>query len=395
MKRLAFIVCALAFVSTAAGARTRAQTAKLHARKRALSEFIEISKAAPLSDVTYSFDPAKLDVADDAFHFLRSYVDYYYLLAQANRAQLPTLNALADVGGWCVGDPHPENFGVLIQEDDSSIFTINDIDDAGPCPLAWDLSRFLVASTLYDSSLDIADLLKAYRHGLEGKTDDQPDVVSEMFDDSSKKGERPEKSRVDANGLLIRSSQSREVDSAVLAQLTTAYKTLFPRHADLVDVMETSKVGGGSGGLRRYELLVKDANGLVNLEMKEEVRPSVYPVAKTPLPDFSTRINQTLLIEQGPSHSAYLSTFVIDGREMISRPRFAGNVGAALDKNSGKENRALILYEAFILGRIHARSVDGSSWSARVKAADEDALGREIESLSKRMSWKFSKLKPI
>jgi len=34
-----------------------------------------------------------------------------------------------------VGDAHPENFGTLLQKDGTSVFTVNDVDDSGPCPL--------------------------------------------------------------------------------------------------------------------------------------------------------------------------------------------------------------------------------------------------------------------
>lgn len=347
--------------------------------------------AFALTDVPYTFEQTKLAAADDAFHFLRSYVDYFYLLYNANSKQLPALASFADQAGWCVGDAHPENFGVLIQENDSSIFAMNDVDDAGPCPVVLDLARLMTSTQLYDNSISTDDILKEYRHGLEGKDEKPPEPVVDMLKESAKKGERPEKSRVDpGTNKLVRDAKATEVPAAVVAQLTKAYKSLLPRHADLVDVIETSKVGGGSGGLRRYELLVKDRAGYVEIEMKQEIAPSIYPVATGLIPTFSDRMKKTWAVEQGPTASAYNSTFTIDKLNMISRPRFAGNVGVNLDKTSAKDNRDIILFEAYTLGAAHSRSVDGEKWSERLKDAD---FSQDIAALVGAFEQKYKSLK--
>src|SRR5689334_23290260 len=66
--------------------------------------------SAPLQDVEYTFSVSKSNQADDAFHFLRSYVDYFYLVTAKNQKNL-RVGSLQGFGGWCVGDAHAENFG--------------------------------------------------------------------------------------------------------------------------------------------------------------------------------------------------------------------------------------------------------------------------------------------
>jgi uncharacterized protein (DUF2252 family) len=220
-----------------------------------LTLFAAHSQAQTMTDIPYSFDAAKLQSSADAFHFLRAFVPYFYLEFEANHASLPVLTSLTDVTGWCAGDAHPENFGALLQENGKSLFGVNDMDDAGPCPVILDLARLMVSSRLYNDSIDLSDMIKAYRHGLENKSEDMPVEISQMLKDSEKKGEDPKKSKVDHKSL-VRDSKANEVTSKIASEISTAISGRLPRQSTILDMMETSKVGGGSGGLRRYEVLI-------------------------------------------------------------------------------------------------------------------------------------------
>src|SRR4051812_25509910 len=103
---------------------------------------LHAAATSALTDVSYAFDTERVFYANSTAHFFTAFGEYYYLLLDANRSQLTTVAALDQTGGWCVGDAHPENFGALILKNGHSIFTINDMDDAGPCPLVMDLLRF-------------------------------------------------------------------------------------------------------------------------------------------------------------------------------------------------------------------------------------------------------------
>ena len=112
---------------------------------------INLSQAQEVSsfdDINYQFDASKLDASANTFHFTRSFVDYYYAIIAKNTAQLNIAKAASSFTGWCVGDAHPENFGILLQNNSKSLFSMNDMDDFGPCPLAYDFLRLLVSSRL-------------------------------------------------------------------------------------------------------------------------------------------------------------------------------------------------------------------------------------------------------
>jgi len=354
------------------------------------------AKAPGLMDVAYSFDKTKLDAAKDSFHFLRSYVDYFYLLVKANRGSLQAVSQADNIPGWCVGDAHPENFGVLIRNDGSSLFTMNDVDDSGPCPVVLDLYRLMASSRLYDANTKLDKLVQAYAVGLQGQSYELPPAVADMIAKSQKKGTAPDPKKISGNSL-VRDGNMHEVNAGELAQIKTALASLSgslsPR-AKLLDTVSTSKIGGGSGGLLRYEALLDNGGALLHLEFKEEVIPSIYPVSAGQIPAAPQRVSTTILMDQGAGASALYNVVTIAGKYMLIRPRFDGNVGMSLDKQSGGDNKDIIRYEAYILGKIHGRSIrDAGNWSRQVLNIPASAWENDVELMTSQFELKFSQLK--
>lgn len=352
-------------------------------------------RAKGLADVAYNFDKAKLAAAEDSFHFLRSYVDYFYLLVKANRGSLQAVSAADGVQGWCVGDAHPENFGALIRNDGRSLFTMNDVDDSGPCPVVLDLYRLMASSRLYDQNTKLDKLVKAYADGLQGQAYEVPAPVTDMLAKSQKKGTAPDPKKV-SGSRLVRGGNMYELNSGELAQLKTALASaggLSPR-AKLLDAVSTSKIGGGSGGLLRYEVLLDNGGALLHLEFKEEITPSIYPVAAGQIPSTPQRVSTTIRMDQGAGSSAFYSVVTMSGKYMFVRPRFDGNVGMSLAKQNDKDNKDIILYEAYILGRIHARSVGSAgSWARQVQNIPSSAWENDVALMTQQFDQKFSQLK--
>jgi uncharacterized protein (DUF2252 family) len=352
-------------------------------------------RARGFVDVAYNFDQTKLDAAKDSFHFLRSYVDYFYLLVKANRASLQAVSAADNATGWCVGDAHPENFGALLLKDGSSVFTMNDIDDSGPCPVVLDLYRLMSSARLYDPDIKPGELAQAYAAGLRGQAYDVPATVADMLVKSRNKGTAPDPKKISGN-RLVRDGNMRELGSVELAQLETALKSVsgLSPQAQLLDAVSTSKLGGGSGGLLRYEVLLNNYGALLHLELKEEVVPSIYPVAAGQIPATQQRVETTLRMTQGAEVSPFYGTAVVSGKYMLSRPRFSGNVGVNLDKQSVKDNEAIIRYEAYVLGSIHSRSVqDAAGLAGRVENIPSSAWENDVSLMTDQFNLKFSQLK--
>lgn len=310
-----------------------------------------------IQDVDYNFDAEKLSVAKDSFHFLRSFVDYFYLLVNQNKTQLKTIENLMDTSGWCVGDAHAENFGTQISANGDPIFTMNDMDDSGPCPIILDLFRLMVSSQLYDKSVSLNKIVSNYVDGLKGHKHTFSDPVLKMLDKAKKRGTSidPEKLQ---DGKLVRGPGTRELndeEKEQLSQVIIHFGQILDKDARIVDTLATAKIGGGSGGLLRYEVLLSNAGTLLHLELKEEVKPAIYPVATEPVPPVQQRIFNTLYINQLGTESPFYGVTVVNNKNMLIRPKFAGEIGVNLAKNSISENEDIIDDEAYILGVIHSR----------------------------------------
>jgi hypothetical protein len=154
----------------------------------------------------------------------------------------------------------------------------------------------------------------------------------------------------------------------------------------------TSKVGGGSGGLLRYEILLNNNNQLLHLEMKEQVVPGIYPVASA-VPETRQRIITTLLMAQGLGASQFYKVVDLDGKSFLIRPRFAGNVGLNLDKQSDSENKEIIRYEAYTLGRIHSHSVKNiNAWIQQLTPSKNQQWENDVQIMTDYFNWKYKHL---
>jgi hypothetical protein len=355
-------------------------------------------------DIRYSFDAEEMASADDAFHFLRSFVDFFYLTFNANRSSLPALTELSSVAGWCVGDAHPENFGILLQENGQAPFTMNDFDDSGPCPIALDLYRLMVSSKLYDVTIDLSKLVSAYQLGITGNSYKPPTAVKDLVDKALDRGTTPSDKKV-KNGRLVRTGEMTEVSAPekmlITQTLNSVYIGMFGQQNIgklILDLVATRKAGGGSGGLLRYEVLIDNGDTPLHLEFKELVLPAVYPVAPF-MPKTSERIANTIALLQGSNSSRYYRVVTLNGKEMLIRPRFAGNQGVNLDKQSAGDNRELIQYEAYVLGVIHSRSLDSdkkislATWSKMIDTVTAQDWDREVSLMTGYFGEKYKALK--
>jgi uncharacterized protein (DUF2252 family) len=356
------------------------------------SSFLLNIANAKLADVSYQFDSTKVAASDDSFHFLRSFVDYYYDLLAVNKPQL-YISKASNYSGWCVGDAHPENFGVVLKNDSTPIFTMNDMDDFGPCPIAYDLLRLLVSSRLYLSSIDLNEIVSSYKLGLQGNSIAIPSSIQNMIQTAKVAGTSVSPKKVKGNSLK-RKSESREVTLAEKQIITNNLETLYKGESLKVkDLIATTKVGGGSGGLSRYEVLCIANNQLLHVELKELTTPAIAAVATGGIPNQSERMKDALQVEQGNNFSHYYDVLNISGKEMLLRPRFAGNIGVDLTLNSEQDNTAIIEFEAYVLGRIHAESVDVKSYLASLNSLSGSQIESDVVALTDFFSKKYVSLK--
>lgn len=351
------------------------------------------AQSTVLKDADYNFDGTKLEAAENSFYFFRSFVDYFYLLIKGNLGVLSTSNTLTSTAGWCVGDAHPENFGILLQENGKALFSMNDFDDAGPCPVGLDLLRLMVGARLHNSDWGLGKIRKAYVAGLRREALKEPAVISDLMKKGLKKGLGPDPKKLNGTSF-VRNGAMGEVSPEVLAQIKNALVSMkvFDAKAKILDVVSTSKVGGGSGGLLRFEVLLSVSEQLLHLEMKEEINPSIYPIATGAIPSIPERIMSAISYNQSQP-SKYYAVVKILGKDMMVRPRFDGNVGVSLEKQSDGDNQDIVTYEAYVLGLIHSRSVvNASGWAQKIEDINSKDLENDVNRLVEHFNKKFSSL---
>ena len=333
-----------------------------------------LSTPNSLKDVAYSFDQNKLDAAPDCFHVLRTFVDYFYLLIKENKSTWQTLGNISGTNyGWCVGDAHLENFGIMHQQGGKPIFTMNDMDDSGPCPVELDLFRFIVSSKLYNKDSSVRVLVDAYSKGIHQESFSRPTLINDLFESAKEKGGAV------INKKKFNGQQFKDVDPKnrinqsdslwlTIHQALNQWSKETGISLEVLDMITSKKMGGGSGGLKRFEILAKVKDEYVHLELKTQVTPGINalylstssaPFSPIPvLPETYERIKITLSFEQSLKPYPYYSVLKIGQTDMLLRPRFAGDVGVTLSENDFINNQNIAIYEAYVLGRIHSHSLE-------------------------------------
>lgn len=357
--------------------------------------FFRPCTSSALVDVNYSFDSQKLESSESSFYFLRSFVDYFYLLVASNEMNLSAYLSNKNGVSWCVGDAHPENFGTMILENNQSIYTMNDMDDSGPCPLVLDILRLMVSSRLYNSSTQMMPMVQAYIRGLRFESIPTPDFIQKLSRESLSKGKSARKKNIEGR-RLVRQGEFFELNSEqtqAIVQTLLDPKFPFQPGAKITDLYGTRKQSGGSTGLTRYEVLIDNAGDYIQLEFKQLKDPAVASLGLFEIPNPSDRIFRSLTYSQG-NPSAYFQSATVLGMPMLVRPIFAGNLGTKLEDIKMEELQQVLTYQAYVLGRIHASSItDILSYTNGIQRTSAKAWESDVQSFVQLYEAKFQQLK--
>jgi Uncharacterized protein conserved in bacteria (DUF2252) len=334
----------------------------------------------------------KLHEPQDEFHYLRTFVPVYYLLLNRNHLPSFTDTAAWNQSGWCVGDAHPENFGVVVGDSGATTFAMNDIDDGGPCPLIADAMRFFVAVHLYDSSIDLHELFKSYAKGLKGDPLDYSNEVQAMLEKGSGQTQ-PEDGWLDGASALNREKVGDDLSAAEMEIVRAAVAAAYGE-VEVLDAVKYTKAAGGSGGMLRYRVLLNFPQPQV-VELKEIQPPGVSQLSRGPIPGDAERLAHSLELEQGAFASGLDKVAGVGGVNMYFRPRRQGNIGVTLDKlnseSEGKDKMLNVLRdEIMLLGHLHGISAsDAAAYRQAFSDLNEDAWMQAVESVSQDFSQLF------
>lgn len=348
----------------------------------------------------------KIENAKTPFLFFRSFVPFYFKLTQSLSNDLDLLETLGSHTGWCVGDAHIENFGTLLDRNGNAFFSINDLDDGGPCPLVTDVLRFLTSVLLYDDSVDLAPIVDAYLKSLsqsnvEKKSFHKP--TRELLEEAEKNGFELKKKDVNRDQIrLDRDEDAQEIDRGTKALLSLALKRSYGAGVQLMDSFEKVRESGGSGGLKRFIALVKNANKpgtfpkpIAVIEFKQISTPGIFPAATSPIPEADKRIQKSLVLEHGKDFSPLYQVQKLGQWWMLLRPRWAGHIGIKIEDYNDHQLRNIFEDEANCLGRLHRISANHlRSYLSMVLKTDPKQWIKTARRLAEKSEKAFNELNP-
>lgn len=253
---------------------------------------------------------AKFDkLADSLFKFFRGTALLYYRDYAGTDGHFPTV--------FTVGDVHPENFGVMPNEDGAPIFGVNDFDEAYFAPFSYDVKRggvgFYIAA--WESGFDKSDRKKVvaafvdgYLRGMkafaqddrekwhEFRIDNSPKMIRKLLESAQEPRTKFLKEWIDVEKGCFISADEVVPHSAHIEkfqEVVDAYRSsngmenerLDESFFRVVDVAIKKDSGTASLGLDRYFVMIDGNSSAVEdniiLELKQARRSALYGLTPT------------------------------------------------------------------------------------------------------------------
>ena len=328
-------------------------------------------------------------LAGDLFKFFRGSALLFYRDMAGQDADMPTVMALGDV--------HPENFGVMPDENGAPIFGVNDFDEAIYAPFTWDIRRGAVGFWIAARAVAgmkrakrrrvVRAFVEGYLEAMEGyaerptekndnyRMDNSPKVVRRLFEQAWQ--ERREwlwDDYLKPSGRGFRADDELQPLSGETAKFQRAVHELAgakgfetPDRAGelrVKDVCARHGQGTASLGLPRYYVLIegpsKDATDDLIIEFKRARLSALEGL--TPPSDFHAGDEAARILHGKSVQLAHGDVFYgaveIDGVSFMSRERAPFRDDIDLDELSPKGWRRYARVCGAALAQSHALSDD-------------------------------------
>ncbi|WP_394842063.1 DUF2252 domain-containing protein [Pendulispora brunnea] len=312
----------------------------------------------------------------DALSFFRSFDAAYHAdLAGVPVARVPGKETL------CAGDAHQENFGFM-KLPSGTRFAVNDFDDAGYCPAAFDAARFFAAISLgYGDDALTKQVLERYVDTL--KDASKAKTIDSDLAPSWKKKHEKGLSKYTKNGAFVLDDETKlsAPDSADRAAVVAAVSSDSRLGGATVrDVADYERVNGGSGGLRRIWVLADVSSTRTILELKELTSPGVTWGRHTRTLEPSARFDTLKRTFWGDADPGDVFTVSLLGETFMLRDRLVRDAPDLGDLSAGDRSKVLEV-EASQLAILHT-----SAFSEVKKDALRTWLSGTAQTLATR--WK-------
>jgi hypothetical protein len=369
--------------AAAAAAAASAQGEKPTYSQDLLELLRELSPDITVPQIRTKLD-CTLEVPDSLFRFLRAFVAYYHYQYCNNRTTFASIlgEKYHAIEGYCVGDAHPENFGILVNSTNEIHFSMNDLDDSGRGYIAADALRFFTACMIGVSSVDLSAVVEAYTAGVLGGSAPECKAVQKMLKDAAKEFENgaplPKLKKIELSKKkghikgLVADPNIPALSADEKTQFEQAFVAAYcPSRGldkdDVFDAVAEERLQGGSGGLLRF-LTVGRAKGKENeedimlIEFKQIARPGIFPYHLEDRPA-NLRLAQTMSYEVAGGYHPWYKVRMPSATDIgflavpyLMRPRFDALEGIDLTKVEASDLASIVMFEAFTLGCIHRNS---------------------------------------
>ncbi|APX21836.1 MAG: DUF2252 domain-containing protein [Rhodobacteraceae bacterium] len=328
-------------------------------------------------------------LADDLFKFYRGTALLFYRDMVGTDGHMPTV--------MCLGDVHPENFGVMPDRNGAPIFGVNDFDEAIYAPFTWDLKRgatgFWIAAKT-EGGLKRKKRVKVVRHFVKGyldamqryaerateknesyRTHNSPKVIRRLFEEAwEERHEWLREDYLDPTGRGFKPtdelqpiSSSIETFQKAIDDLAKAKGFEAPKRSGelkVKDVCIRHGQGTASLGLPRYYVLIegpsKDATDDIIIEFKRARRSALSGL--TPPTQFDAGDNADRIVHGQRVQLAHGDIFYgaveIDGESFMSRERAPFRDDIDLDELSDDTWKDYAAVCGAALAQSHALSDD-------------------------------------
>lgn len=230
--------------------------------------------SAPLSRA--DFDAKwKLALKSSPFRFLRAFPHAWHLdLADVRSKKIPGGEA------FCLGDPHPGNFGFVTFESGPA-FVYDDLDDAGPGRAAIDAARYFASLRFLNLSDDTVDRLASLYVAITRDRDYprpfplhlRPDVDLASREELLR---WTDGSQLRTDGIDLQPVPDWRADAIFEALAREESAAGF----SVIAVARRLRKRGGSGGLARYLISGRNPDGRVDLLELKEMPPAATSWAR-------------------------------------------------------------------------------------------------------------------
>lgn len=317
-----------------------------------------------------------------AFRFFRSFAHTWHLdMADLPRDKIPGSTC------FCLGDPHPENFGIVTFRDGPH-YVFNDLDDAGPGYAALDALRYFTALALMDG-VDPKDYLQLYEDLVYDRTHHRSlplHLVPSLEEADKKELDKwldGTSFRLDDPDLGLEAVDPLRC-AQILAALDDAARLDGMR---VLSVAERRVEDGGSAGLQRLMVLVEDERDRLDLLELKEMPLAASSWSRQLIEDDDRLLRAVQEIWRGltPFHHRE----VILGRKSYMLRTRLGRAKLRLDKVDDGAKAPIIETQVSILGRQHRTAYR----SAAVQADDLDVwLKHSMKTARRRWEALYDRL---